>query len=204
VFDLVTAIVENTGYAGVFALMLAENVFPPIPSEMIMPLAGFTAARGDLHIAAVVAAGSAGSLLGALLWYFVGLKIGLKRLKHWADRGGRWVAVSPHGLDQANAWFQRHCGKAVLLGRLVPTVRTLISVPAGIAQMQLGRFVLYSAIGSTLWTSALAAAGYRLQDRYEQVAAYLNPVSNVVFAAIAVTYLYRVLTFERRARQASR
>jgi len=145
-----------------------------------------------------------GSLLGALLWYFVGLKIGLRRLKHWAELGGRWVAVSPHGLDHANEWFQRHCGKAVLLGRLVPTVRTLISVPAGIAQMQLGRFVRYSAIGSTLWTSALAAAGYRLEDRYEQVAAYLNPVSNIVFAAIAVTYLYRVLTFERHARQASR
>ncbi len=196
-FDLVASIVENAGYAGVFLLMLAENVFPPFPSEVIMPLAGFAAARGDLNAVAVAAAGTAGSLLGALFWYFLGLRIGLERLQRWAGRGGRWMAFSPDEVGRASAWFELHCGKAVLFGRLLPTVRTLISVPAGIARMPLGRFVLYSAIGSALWTSGLAAGGYLLEDQYE-VARYLNPVANVIFAVIAGTYLYRVVTFKRR------
>lgn len=196
--DFVTSIVEKTGYAGVFLLMLAENVFPPFPSEVIMPLAGFTAARGQLNIVGVAIAGTAGSLLGALLWYYVGLRIGLERLKRWAQRHGRWMAVSPEELERATSGFRRHCGKAVLLGRLVPTVRTLISVPAGIAEMPLWRFLPYSAIGSAVWTSALAAGGYVLGSEYERVSGYLEPVTNVVFAAIALTYLYRVATFRRR------
>ena len=200
-FDLVTSILEKAGYAGVFLLMLAENVFPPFPSEVIMPLAGFAAARADLDIVAVVAAGSAGSLLGALLWYFLGRKIGLERLERWTEHGGRWAAVSPAELDRASGWFGRHCGKAVLLGRLLPTVRTLISVPAGITRMQFGRFVFYSAIGTVLWTGGLATAGYLLEDQYEQVARYLEPVANIVFVAIAGAYLYRVATFRRRQRR---
>ena len=196
-FDFITAWIEKTGYAGVFLLMLAENIFPPLPSEVIMPLAGFNAARGDLHIAAVAAVGTAGSLLGAAIWYFLGRRIGLERLRGWAQRGGRWIAVYPEELTQATDWFGRHCAKAVLLGRLVPTVRTLISVPAGIARMPFTRFMLYSAIGSALWTSGLAAAGYLLEDQYEQVARYLDPVANLVFATIAGTYLYRVATFKR-------
>ncbi|MPZ43085.1 MAG: DedA family protein [Betaproteobacteria bacterium] len=197
-FDFITSFLEKTGYAGVFLLMLAENLFPPLPSEVIMPLAGFNAARGDLHIVAVTAVGTAGSLLGALFWYFLGRRIGLERLEGWAQRGGRWIAVYPDELTRATDWFSRHCAKAVLLGRLVPTVRTLISVPAGITRMQLGRFLLYSAIGSALWTSALAGAGYLLEDQYEQVARYLDPAANLVFAAIAGTYLYRVATFKRQ------
>src|SRR5690606_31782720 len=134
------------------------------------------------------AAGAAGSLAGALAWYFLGRAIGLERLQRWADRNGRWIAVSATELDRATRWFRRHCGKAVLLGRLVPTVRTLISVPAGITRMQLPRFVLYSAIGTALWTSGLAAAGYLLEENYERVSVYLNPVANLVFGAIVVTY----------------
>ncbi len=200
-FDLITSIVKQTGYAGIFVLMLAENVFPPFPSEMIMPLAGFTAARGELSIVGVAIAGSAGSLTGAMLWYYVGHRIGLERLKRWTQRHGRWMALSVDELERATAWFRRHCGKAVLLGRLLPTVRTLISVPAGVSGMALGRFALYSAIGSALWTSALAAAGYLLESGYERIADYLNPVSNIVFAAIALTYLYRVATFKQRNRR---
>ena len=197
-FELVTSTIRDTGYAGIFLLMLAENVFPPIPSEVIMPLAGFTAARGSLHIVGVGAAGTAGSLVGALLWYYVGMRVGLARLQRWAERGGRWMAVSPEELEHATGWFRRHCGKAVLFGRLLPSVRTLVSIPAGIAEMALGRFVALSAIGTALWTIGLAAAGYLLEDRYEEVAAWLNPVADGIFGAIAVAYCYRVATFKRR------
>ena len=197
-FDWITGLVEQTGYLGIALLMLAENVFPPIPSELIMPMAGFTAARGELNMVGVVVAGTAGSLAGALLWYHIGHWIGLERLKRWAARHGRWLAISPEEVDEAAAWFNRHCGKAVLVGRLIPAVRTLISVPAGVAGMALMRFLTYSALGTALWTALLAAAGYLLEDQYQKVGDYLNPVSNVILGLIVLGYLYRVITFRRR------
>lgn len=194
-FDWITAAVQQSGYVGVFLLMLAENVFPPIPSELIMPLAGFTAAQGQLNIVLVIAAGTAGSLLGALLWYYIGLWLGRDRLKRWAAKHGRWFTLTPDELDQAFDWFHRHAGASVFIGRLIPTIRTLISVPAGIARMGLGPFLAYSAVGTALWTALLAAAGYLLESQYEAVEHWLNPVTNVIVGVIIVTYIYRVVTF---------
>jgi membrane protein DedA with SNARE-associated domain len=197
-FDWITALVEQTGYLGIVLLMLAENVFPPIPSELIMPLAGFTAARGELAMVGVDAAGSVGSLLGALLWYYIGRWVGLERLKRWAAKHGRWLTISPDDVDHAAVWFNRHCGTAVLVGRLIPAIRSLISVPAGVAGMTLPRFLVYSATGTALWTALLAAAGYLLEDQYQRVGEYLNPVSNVILGLLVLAYLYRVVTFRGR------
>jgi membrane protein DedA with SNARE-associated domain len=133
-----------------------------------------------------------------LLWYYIGRWIGLERLKRWAAKHGRWLTISPEALDEAAAWFNRHCGKAVLVGRLIPAVRTLISVPAGVAGMALMRFLTYSALGTALWTALLATAGYLLEDQYQKVGDYLNPVSNVILGLIVLGYLYRVITFRRR------
>lgn len=196
-FDWVTGLVEQTGYLGIAFLMLAENVFPPIPSELIMPLAGFTAARGELNVVGVLLAGAVGSLAGALVWYYVGLWLGEERLKRWAARHGRWLTVTPGEVDQATAWFRRHGYLAVLFGRLVPAVRTLISVPAGIARMGLPIFLLYSGIGTVVWTTFLLAGGYLLEGRYQQVQEWLNPVSNAVIIVLVAWYLYRVVTFRR-------
>jgi len=197
-FVWMTGIMEQTGYLGIALLMFAENLFPPIPSELIMPLAGFQAARGELHIGLDVAAGTAGSLAGALFWYEIGLRLGCERIKRLAARHGRWVTIAPDEVDDASDWFGRHCGKAVFLGRLAPAVRTLISIPAGIARMERSRFLLYSAAGTALWTGLLAGAGYLLEDRYRQVATWLDPVSNVVIGGLLLWYLYRVATFHRR------
>lgn len=197
-FDWITGFLQQSGYLGVLLLMFAENVFPPIPSEFVMPLAGFTAARGELNIVLVVIAGTVGSLLGAMPWYYAGKWLGAERLKGWADRHGRWLTVSPDEVDGAVDWFGRHGGKAVLLGRLVPTVRTLISVPAGVTGMALGPFLAYSAVGTAVWTGLLAGAGYLLEGQHERVASYLNPVSNVILGLILLAYLYRVATFKRR------
>lgn len=196
----IVGIISDMGYTGIVLLMILENIFPPIPSEIIMPLAGFAAARGDLSLLGVILAGTAGSLLGALPWYFAGRLLGEERLKAWADRCGRWLAVSSGEIDKALDWFDRHGGQAVFFGRLVPTVRTLISVPAGFARMNLFRFLIYSAAGTLIWSGLLAWAGYLLQDRYHEIADYVGPASTLVLAIMALLYLYRVLTYRRLPR----
>lgn len=196
-FDWIINLLERAGYLGVALLMFLENVFPPIPSELIMPLAGFTAAKGQLSFALVVLSGALGSLAGAFVWYWVGLKLGRARVERFAQRHGRWLTVCPPDIRRASTWFERHGGGAVLIGRVVPAVRSMISVPAGIARMELLRFTLYSALGTVAWTVLLAAAGYLLQGQYDRVADYMNPVSNVIFGGLALWYLWRVATFGR-------
>jgi membrane protein DedA with SNARE-associated domain len=196
--DWITAIVEQLGYAGVFLLMLAENVFPPIPSEVVMPLAGFASASGQLSLGGVIAAGVLGSLAGAAFWFWVGARFGLDRLRAAASRHGRWLTITPSDVDRAVRWFERHGRKAVLFGRLVPAVRTLISVPAGVLGMGHRRFALYTTLGTAAWTGVLAWLGHRLGARYEDVSHWLGPVSNAVLAVLVIGYLWRVATFPRR------
>lgn len=164
-----------------------------------MPLAGFNAAKGEMSLLGVVVSGSLGSLAGAVFWYYVGRWLGCERIKRLAARHGRWATVSPDEIDRAAEWFRRHSGKAVFFGRLVPTIRTFISVPAGIAEMSLAKFLLYSTLGTVLWTAFLAGAGYFLRDQYEQIGTYMNPISNVIVVLILIAYFYRVATFRRHA-----
>jgi membrane protein DedA with SNARE-associated domain len=196
-FDWITDFVKQSGYFGVALLMFTENLFPPIPSELIMPLAGFTSARGDLNIVLAVIAGAGGSLLGAVFWYYVGLWVGGHRLQVWAARHGRWLTLTPQEVDYACVWFNRHGGKAVFVGRLIPAVRTLISVPAGFARMPLLRFLISSTLGTVLWAALLAGAGYLLESQYWKVAEWMNPVANAVIGLLVLWYLYRVVTFRR-------
>lgn len=194
-FDWLTGVVQSSGYAGIALLMLAENAFPPIPSELIMPLAGFTAAQGQLNVVLVVLSGTLGSMAGALLWYWVGLRLGLSRLKRLAARHGRWLTLSPADVDKASRWFGHRGALAVLIGRMVPAVRTLISVPAGIAEMPLPRFLLFSTLGTVGWNTLLVGAGYVLEGNYEKVADYVNPLSTAVLLGALVWYVYRVATW---------
>lgn len=197
-FDWISGVIDEMGYAGIAFLMFAENVFPPIPSELIMPLAGFNAARGPMNIWGVLAAGIAGSLAGAVLWYWIGRKVKARRIRYLAARHGRWLTVSPDEFDQAQAWFDRHGGAAVFVGRLIPTVRTFISVPAGLLPMRLGIFLAYTTAGTALWTAFLTAAGYFLESQYQKVQGWLNPVSTAVVVGILAFYVWRVATYRRR------
>jgi len=192
-FDWITQVVSDTGYLGIIALMLAENVFPPIPSELIMPLAGFVAAQGQLNPILVVAAGVLGSLLGALPWYYAGRWLGRERICGLAARHGRWLTLDDEDVGKAIAWFERYGGIAVMLGRLVPAVRTLISVPAGLARMPLLPFLAWSAVGTVAWTAALTAAGYLLKSQYQVVGQYVDGTSKIIIGLIVLTYVYRVL-----------
>jgi membrane protein DedA with SNARE-associated domain len=194
--------IESTGYFGIVFLMFVENVFPPIPSEVIMPLAGFMAAEGKENLLAVILAGTFGSVLGALPLYYAGYLLGEDRLKAFADKHGRWLTISRDDLERAKKWFDQHGGLAVLICRLVPGIRSLISIPAGIAKMNMATFLSYSAIGAGLWTALLAYAGYILGAKFEKVGEYLNPASYVVLAAILLMYFIRVARKSRNKNHA--
>ncbi len=194
--DWIVDLIERHRYLAVSMLMLAENVFPPIPSEVVMPVAGIVASRGGMSIWAVIVFGTVGAVAGQSLWFWLGLKIGLDRLRVLAQHHGRWLTISPRDVNKANRWFEKHGAKTVMIGRIVPGIRTLISLPAGLACMRWPKFLLYSAIGSGLWTGVLAYAGFGLGERYENITRYIGPISTVVFAGIVVYYLYRVITFK--------
>jgi membrane protein DedA with SNARE-associated domain len=185
-FDWITGVIGRLGYAGVAGLTFLENVFPPIPSELVIPLAGYVAAQGDMRLMLVIATASAGSLAGAVGWYWIGRRVGERRLRAWVDRHGKWLTLSGKDVDRAQLWFSRHGNAAVFFGRLVPGVRTLVSLPAGFARMPILPFVVYSAIGTIIWTAALAYAGVALQSNFTIVGDYINMVTNVVFGVIGV------------------
>ncbi len=199
-FDFITEFMQSGGYLAVFALMALENIFPPIPSELIMPFAGFVAARGDLNVVGVLIAGTAGSVAGALPWYYAGKVYGKERLEKFADKHARWLTVTHGDIEHAMESFEKHGRKVVLFGRLIPAIRTLISVPAGLAGMLMGQFLLYSTVGSLVWTGILTGAGYMLESQYERVAHYVDPVSKAILIGLLGWYLYRVATFKKRAK----
>ena len=200
-FDFITGWIESGGLLAVGVLMVLENVFPPIPSELIVPLAGFQAAQGSFGLVALLIVATLGSLLGTLIWYGLARAWGRERFLRFIDRHGVWLTLTREEAEAATRWFDRHGPTAVFLGRLVPTVRTLISVPAGLADMPFGRFLLFSAAGSAVWIALLAGAGYLLRENYEAVEHWLNPVTTLVVAAVVGLYLYRVVRglLKRRA-----
>ncbi|SEH90165.1 membrane protein DedA, SNARE-associated domain [Paracoccus alkenifer] len=194
-FDWVLSVIESWGYSGIFLLMVAEHLFPPIPSEVIMPLAGYLAASGKLSLLPTVIAGTLGSVVGTSAWFVIGWWIGAARLKRWAARHGRLMTLSPGDIDMAQAWFDRRGGAAVFLGRMIPAVRTLISVPAGIARMSLWRFFAFTVLGSLLWTLVLTLSGLVLQANFHLVEEVIDPLSKIVVVTVVLVYIYRVATW---------
>lgn len=186
--------VYSTGYFGIVLLMFIENVFPPIPSELIMPLAGFMVTKNQFTLVGVIIAGTVGSVLGALPIYYLGQKLGEKRLKEFAENHGRWFAFSGEDIERSQKWFEKHGGKAVFICRLVPGLRSLISFPAGVNSMPLAGFLLYSTLGMLVWTSFLTLSGYILASNFTQVEKYLDPFTYVVLGTLLVLYIYRLVT----------
>ncbi|SDM97243.1 membrane protein DedA, SNARE-associated domain [Lentzea albidocapillata subsp. violacea] len=189
--EWITRLMEALGSPGAGLAVALENVFPPVPSEVILPLAGFTAGQGKISLIAAILWTTVGSVAGALVLYGLGAWLGLERLRKVADRIP-FVTVSD--VDKSDAWFDRHGSKAVFFGRMVPVVRSLISIPAGVSGMPVLKFTLYTAAGSLVWNTALILAGYALGDNYELVDRYLGWVSTVVLAALAIAIVWFVVS----------
>jgi membrane protein DedA with SNARE-associated domain len=177
--------VDRLGEVGVGLLIFLENIVPPVPSEVILPLAGFRARTGALNVWLVWPAATAGSVLGALVLYGVGAWLGYDRLHALA--GKRWfILTSQSDLDRGERIFERHGGKMVLLGRCVPLIRSVVSIPAGIAKMPLPRFLTLTAVGSGVWNALFIGLGWILGDQWGRVQGWLGPVSYVVIGLVVV------------------
>lgn len=194
--DWIIQIITDLGYIGIFLVMLAESLFPPIPSELIIPFAGYAAANGDLNLFGVIAIATFGAVVGMLPWYFAGRLFGLDRVKWLADRYGRLLTMNADEIDQAVTIFRRYGPIIVLFGRLMPIIRTLISIPAGLARMPLPLFLLASTTGALIWNTFLTLAGYILHEHYESIEVVLDPLSYLVLAAVVGLYLFRVVTWK--------
>jgi membrane protein DedA with SNARE-associated domain len=165
----VASVIEALGEVGVGLLVALENLIPPIPSEIVLAMAGYLAGAGQVNVVLVLIAATAGSVVGALVLYWLGYALGEDRLRRWLDR---IPLVDADDLDKADRWFERHEKSAVLVGRCAPVVRSLVSIPAGANHMPLGQFTLFTAIGSGIWNTIFVSGGYALGSQWQQVERY--------------------------------
>jgi membrane protein DedA with SNARE-associated domain len=187
--EWITEIMNSLGYFGIAFLMFLENLFPPIPSELIMPLAGFTVAQGKMQLVPAIVAGVAGTILGAYPWYYAGKLVSEERLRQLADRHGRWLGLSSADIDKADRWLRKYGNSAVLFCRLVPGVRTLISLPAGVSEMPLIPFTIYSTIGSALWVGLLTIGGYKMGANYGLIETYIGPFAKIILLILVIFFI---------------
>ena len=192
------AFIAHYGPAGVAALTFAETVFPPIPSELVMPLSGMAAAKGQMSLGAAIFAGLLGSMAGNLLFYLVPRRLGGARLAAFVARHGRWLTLHPADLAHIEQWFARYGGPATFAGRMVPGIRSVISIPAGLMNMPLGVFLAWSTAGTLMWTATLTTIGYLLgRASIGRIEGIAGPLSNAVVVLLLATYIWRVIRFER-------
>lgn len=209
VTDWVIDVIEQLSYVGVAFLVALENVFPPIPSEVVLPFAGVVSRRGGATLPGMIVAATIGSLVGALVLYGVAAAIGPDRLHAFVVRYGKWFRITPADIERAERWFDQRAVVAVLIGRCVPLIRSLVSIPAGFRRMPLVPFVVYTAIGSLVWNTGLVGAGYILgeEDRWRTIEDVMSYVQYVVVlgivAAVAWFVWSRFLSAEGRRRAAA-
>lgn len=194
--ERVAALVEGAGYGTIFLLMLLETIFPPIPSELIMTVAGTrTSGPNALSLPLAIAAGTAGAMVGNTAWYLLALKLGLDRFRPFVRRFGRVLTLDWREVERADRFFDRYAGWFVCLGRMTPTLRSLVSIPAGLFGMPLLPFLIWSTIGTAGWTAALAVGGHVLGEQAGEIEHWLAPVSIGVIGLMIAFYLYRVSTW---------
>lgn len=196
--DWIVNLIEQSGYLGVAFLMFLETVFPPIPSEIIMSIAGVKAAQGQMALPWVIASGTAGAMLGNYFWYLAARVIGIERFKPLIDKYGRWLTMDWNEVQRAEKLFGQYGFAFVFFGRMLPTLRSLISIPAGLLHMRLSTFVIWSTIGTAGWTTLLALFGWTMGNNVENIDDFIGPVSTAVIAVIVGSYLWRVIFWRPR------
>ncbi|ARA97989.1 DedA family protein [Geobacillus stearothermophilus] len=196
----ITEFMEQFGYIGIFFMIALENIFPPIPSEVILPFGGFMTTYTTLTIPGVIAAATAGSVVGAIVLYGIGRLLSVERLERIVDRWGGWLRVKPEDIAKANRTFQRYGVWAVFLGRMIPLVRSLISIPAGMSKMNIWLFVWLSVLGTLIWNTLLISIGAALGQSWEKVSEVIGMYAEVVYVIIAIIILVAAVRFWKRRR----
>ncbi len=191
---------ESLGLVGAGLLVAIESIFPPIPSEVILPLAGFTASQGSFTVVGAVVATTIGSVVGAVGLYYLGQVLGVDRLRRFAERV---PLMDGDDVDTAMAWFHRHGKTAVLTGRFVPVVRSLVSIPAGIDRMPLPLFILLTTLGSGLWNGLFVVLGFVLGENWTVVEQFMGTYSRAIVVIVAVVLAALVIVRIRRRRRAA-
>ncbi len=194
--DWIVRLIEDAGYLGIGFLMFLETVFPPIPSEVIITVAGVGAAKGGMNIAGVIASGTAGAMLGNYFWYLAARVVGIERFKPFIQRWGRFLTLDWHEIEKAEKLFGTQGWAIVFFGRMLPTLRSLISIPAGLLHMRLTTFVFWSTIGTAGWTTLLGLAGYAMGKTVDQVDAFVGPIATAVIEAILLGYVIRLIRWK--------
>lgn len=182
----ITGIMSDYGYIGIFLLIMLENVFPPIPSEVILTVGGFMTTTTDMTMLGVILASTAGSVVGAVVLYGVGLLVDVERLERVVEKYGSWLRVKKSDIHRADHWFDKYGIWTIFFGRLIPLVRSLISIPAGMSNMKLWLFLTFTTLGTLLWNTVLVFVGEAVGDNREAILKQLDIYSNVVYAAIAL------------------
>ncbi len=195
----IVGLIANGGYWGIALLMFLENVFPPIPSEVIMGLAGIQVGQGKMNFTMVILVGTIGSTLGNYVWYLLGRIYGFQRLEGFVNRWGRWLTLEWEDICKINALFTRHGGKIVFFFRFMPAFRTIVSLPAGLFRMGQARFLLATFAGAAIWNVILAGAGYYLGRNFEKIDTYVGPLATATIVGIVLFYVYRVISWKPRA-----
>lgn len=194
--DFILNLIQAWGYAGIFILMFLENVFPPIPSEVIMGLGGIAVAKGHFDFWTLVAVAVAGTTAGNWVWYGIGRWIGYERLKPFIDRHGRWLTLDWAEVERLHNFFLKYGPAIVFVARFMPVARTMVSLPAGMVKMNQAKFLLWTAAGSTIWIAALAGAGNWFGGKFANLDAFVGPVALIAIGSLVIVYIYRVITWK--------
>ncbi|WP_071396504.1 DedA family protein [Bacillus tuaregi] len=197
----ITGFMEQYGYIGVFLMIALENVFPPIPSEIILPFGGFMTTYTSMTVTGVVIASTAGSVVGAVILYGIGLLLDVERLEKIIDRWGHILRVTKEDIHKADAWFDRYGIWTVLFCRMVPLIRSLISIPAGMSNMKFIIFLIFTFIGTLIWNIILVSVGAALGDNWHAITNFMDVYSNIAYAVIAVGIIVFVFFFFRNKRK---
>jgi len=199
--DLITKTVETNPYIAYLVIgfaMFLENLIPPIPSEIIMPLGGFLVYKGDLNFYILIVSGLIGTVVGALPWYFLGKLVNEKKLSNFIDRKGKFVGISLKDLDKSRLWFEKYGVQLVFWGRLIPGIRTLISVPAGIELMPINKFLIWTSLGSLIWVIFLTSAGYLFGENYETIGLYIDNFKVILKPIFVILILFFLIRFFKK------
>jgi membrane protein DedA with SNARE-associated domain len=197
----ITAIMEQFGYLGILFLIALENVFPPIPSEVILTFGGYMTTRTNLTVFGVIVAATIGSVVGAIILYGIGRLLDVKRLEKIVDRWGHILRVTRQDIYKADAWFDKYGYWTVLFCRMVPLIRSLISIPAGMSNMNFGLFLVFTTIGTLIWNIILVSVGAAVGESWEEIVAFMDIYSNIAYALIALGGIAFIVIFIRKKRK---